>query len=88
MIVAVASWISLIMLAIAVLLGLFVVARADDDGSRAVVGDLAFFSALGMFVLVGVVKGSTAVMDAALLASIVGILATVALARILTRGQR
>ena len=47
-----------------------------------------YFSALGLLLLVGLVVESSAVLLAALLGSIVGLLATIALARILTRGER
>lgn len=81
-------WAAMIMLGIAILLGLIRVATATDGASRAVVGDLVFFSSVAILLLLGMLKESAAVVDAALLASLVGILATVALARILTRGRR
>lgn len=81
-------WLTVALLAATILVGLFRVATAPDPASRAVVGDLVFFSGVGMIVMLGLVKGSAAAVDAALLASVLGILATVALARILTRGRR
>lgn len=75
-------------LAATILVGLFRVATAADAASRAVVGDLVFFSGIGVLVVIGLIGGSAAAVDAALIASILGILATVALARILTRGRR
>ncbi|WP_114854053.1 monovalent cation/H+ antiporter complex subunit F [Brachybacterium sp. YJGR34] len=81
-------WLTLAMLAAAVLVGLVRIATAPDPASRAVVGDLAYFSAIGVIVLLGLVNDSAAAVDAALLAAFLGILATVALARILTRGRR
>ena len=47
-----------------------------------------FFSGSGVIVLIGLVNSSAAAVDAALIASVLGILATVALARILTKGRR
>ena len=41
-----------------------------------------------VLVLIGLVNSSAAAVDAALIASVLGILATVALARILTKGRR
>lgn len=84
----IAIWVSVGILAVAVVLGLLQIARATDGASRAVVGDLVFFSAVGMLALLGVLKASAAVADAVMLASMVGVLATVALARIITRGRR
>lgn len=81
-------WVAVGLVSLAILIGLIRVATATDGASRAVVGDLVFFSAVALLILLGVVKESAAVVDAALLASLVGILATIALARILTRGQR
>lgn len=77
-----------LLLAAAILVGLYQVALSYDAASRAVVGDLVYFSALGLLLLVGLVVESSAVLLAALLGSIVGLLATIALARILTRGER
>lgn len=81
-------WITVAMLGATILVGLFRVATAKDPASKAVVGDLVFFSAIGMIVLIGLIGASAAAVDAALIASVLGILATVALARILTRGRR
>lgn len=81
-------WLTLAMLAAAVVVGLVRIATAPDPASRAVVGDLVYFSAIGVIVLLGLVNRSAAAVDAALLASLLGILATVALARMLTRGLR
>lgn len=81
-------WVTVGLLGAAILVGLFRVATAADAASRAVVGDLVFFSGIGLIVLVGLLKSTAAAVDAALIASVLGILATVALARILTRGRR
>lgn len=62
--------------------------RGPDDASRAVVGDLLFFCAIGIFVVVGAVRGTAVLFDVAVLATLSGVLATMALARLLTRGTR
>lgn len=88
------SWILLIcavgvvLLAAAVFSGLRLLFHADDPASRAVVGDLVFFSAVGILVMIAMMSDSAIVLDAVLLASLVGILSTIALARIITRGRR
>lgn len=84
----VAIWVAMVILAAGILLGLVRVLTATDGASRAVVGDLVYFSAIGIMVLLGMLLGSAVVIDAALLASVLGIVATIALARILTRGER
>lgn len=81
-------WVGTVLLAAAVLVGLARIVTAPDAASRAVVGDLVFFSAIGLLVLLGILRPSQAVVDAAMLASLLGILATIALARIITRGRR
>lgn len=69
-------------------LGTVLIARTSDDASRAVVGDLLFFCATAVFILVGVLSSTAVLYDVALLATLCGILATAALARMLTRGER
>ncbi|MDN5571985.1 MAG: monovalent cation/H+ antiporter complex subunit F [Propionibacteriaceae bacterium] len=81
-------WIATGILGVAIVLGLVRIGTATDAASRAVVGDLVFFSAIGLLVLLGMYTQSAAVVDAAMLASLLGILATIALARIITRGRR
>ncbi|MDO5501658.1 MAG: transporter [Actinomycetia bacterium] len=80
--------IALVTIGIAALLGIVAVVRADSDASRAVIGDLLFFSAIAVFVPVGAIRGSAVVFDVALLATLLGILATLALGQMLTRGRR
>ncbi|MFB9071144.1 monovalent cation/H+ antiporter complex subunit F [Citricoccus parietis] len=75
-------------LAVAVVLGMFRIYSATSAAERAVVGDLVYFAALGILMIIGIQTGSAIIQDAAMLAAFLGILATVALARILTRGER
>jgi multicomponent Na+:H+ antiporter subunit F len=75
-------------LAVAFLLGLFRVLTSGTNAERAVVGDLAYFAAIGMIACIGLLAGSAVVQDLTVLAAFLGILATVALSRILTRGER
>ena len=75
-------------LAGAVVLGLFRIYSATSAAERAVVGDLVYFAAIGILMIIGIQTGSAIIQDAAMLAAFLGILATVALARILTRGER
>ncbi|BCR81038.1 monovalent cation/H+ antiporter complex subunit F [Arachnia rubra] len=83
-----ALWIAIGLLAMSVLLGLVRVVTAPDSATRAVVGDLVFFSCIGILALFGMLHRSSVSVDAALLAAILGILSTIALARIITRGRR
>ncbi|MDN5585364.1 MAG: monovalent cation/H+ antiporter complex subunit F [Brevibacterium sp.] len=77
-----------IILAAAVIVGLVRVLTAKDLGSRAIVSDLMYFSAIAMLTMFGIIVSSSIVLDAIFLSSMVGILATIALSRILTRGLR
>lgn len=80
--------ICIVILATAVIVGLIRVLTAKDLGSRAIVSDLMYFSAIGILTMFGIIVSSSIVLDAVFLSSMVGILATIALSRILTRGLR
>ena len=80
--------ICIIILAAAVIVGLVRVLTAKDLGSRAIVSDLMYFSAIGMLTMFGILVSSSIILDGIFLSSMVGILATIALSRILTRGLR
>ncbi len=77
-----------VIIGISVLVGIFAVARSDHDATSAVVGDLLFFCAVGIFLLLASLSNSAVVFDVALLSAMLGILATLALARMLTKGKR
>ena len=73
---------------VAAVLAIIGIVRASNDASAAVLSDLVFFCAIGVFVLVAAFVGSAVVFDVALIATMLGILATLALAQMLTRGRR
>ena len=81
-------WTTVGILLLAAVLGLVRVMTARDDASVAAVSDLVYFCAVGIYLMIGMASGSVVLLDVASLAALVGILATVSLARILTRGQR
>ncbi|WP_022925413.1 monovalent cation/H+ antiporter complex subunit F [Serinicoccus marinus] len=81
-------WTTVGILLLAAVLGLVRVMTARDDASVAAVSDLVYFCAVGIFLMIGMASGSVVLLDVASLSALVGILATVSLARILTRGQR
>lgn len=84
----VSMWIATVILGLAVALGLVRVFTAPDAATKAVVGDLVYFACVGILIIQGMLQDSAVAVDAAMIASILGIIATVALARILTRGRR
>lgn len=73
---------------VAAVLAIIGIVRASNDASAAVLSDLVFFCAIGVFVLVAAIVGSAVVFDVALIATMLGILVTLALAQMLTRGRR
>lgn len=59
-----------------------------NDANRAIASDLLFFAVIGLIALVGVLVASAAVFDLVLVATLVGFLAALSLARALTNGRR
>lgn len=84
----IAFGIAIAIVGVAAALGLVAVLRSDSDASRAVLGDLLFFCAAAAFIPIAALTDSAVVFDAALLATLLGILATLALGQMLTRGRR
>lgn len=76
------------LIGITAILGMAAIIRADSDASRAVIGDLLFFAAVGVFVPIAALTRSAVTFDVALLATVLGILGTLALGQMLTRGRR
>ena len=62
--------------------------RGPRDANRAVMADLSYFCAVALFVLFVIRQGSAVALDVVMLGSLIGVLSTVALARLLSRGQR
>ena len=75
-------------LAVTAVLGVVRLYTARDDASVAAVSDLVYFCGIGMVALGAVAVGSSITMDVLAIGSLLGILATVALSRILKRGRR
>lgn len=88
MILNITSWIVTVALALSVLAGLWRAYRATDAATRTIVGELVFFACVGILVVQGMLLRSSVSVDLSLIAAILGIVATLALARILTRGSR
>lgn len=61
---------------------------ADTDADRAVAADLLMFSFTGILALLGVILAGAFFFDLLIVASVVGFLSAVSLARALTRGRR
>ena len=85
------TWVAVttvVILAAAAVLGVVRVLTARDDASVAAVSDLVYFCGIGMITMGAMVVSSSVTMDVLSIGALLGILATVALARILTRGRR
>lgn len=80
--------ICLVGLMVAALIGLYALFRSDADDVRATVADLLYFCAIAIFVVIAVRTSSTVTFMVALIASLLGPLSILALARILTGGRR
>lgn len=80
--------IALTLVALSMLAAAYRVVRGPRDADRAVASDLLFFGFIGLIVLIGVRVASSVVFDLALVATVIGFLATLSLARLLTRGKR
>lgn len=59
-----------------------------SDADRAVASDLLFFTVIALFALFGVLLHADLVLDVVLVATTVGFLASLSLARAVTRGRR
>jgi multicomponent Na+:H+ antiporter subunit F len=59
-----------------------------DDAQRAMGSDLLFFAFVGLTALGGLLVGSPAVFDLIIVATVVGFLASISLARAVTSGRR
>lgn len=79
---------AVVVLGVSSALGTLRVVLGPDDASRAVVADLLFFTTIAMFVVLAVLLPISVLFDVALLATLSGVVATLAFARMLTRGDR
>ncbi|MFV8381254.1 cation:proton antiporter [Corynebacterium hindlerae] len=59
-----------------------------DDATRAVVADMVFFIMVAMYIVWTLVTDTSIVYEVALLAGLLGLLSTVSVARILSKGRR
>lgn len=80
--------VTIAVLAATAVLGVVRVITARDDASVAAVSDLVYFCGIGTIAMGAMLVDSSITLDVLAIGSLLGILATVALARILTRGRR
>lgn len=82
------AWIGLGLLVVVVAFIGYRTVAGPDDANRAIASDLLFFSVIALFALVGTLLQTRSVFDVVLVATVVGFLASVSLARAITRGRR
>lgn len=80
--------ISIGLVVLAVLAASVRIARGPTNPDRAVAADLLFFSIIALIALVGLRVASAYVFDILLIATLTGFLATLSLARAITKGRR
>ncbi|MBD8507206.1 pesticidal protein Cry26Aa [Hoyosella sp. G463] len=80
--------ISLILIALTLVPATYASFRGPRDADRAVAADLVFFAFIGVLALFGLRMNTDIVLDIVLVATVVGFLATLSVARLVTRGQR
>ncbi|MDO5030789.1 MAG: MnhF protein [Corynebacterium sp.] len=74
--------------AIALLLGVVLIFRVPGNVSRAVLADAAFYPMVGVFLTTALLRATAITFDIAMLAGLLGILSTVGLSRVISRGRR
>lgn len=83
------AYAGMIMLAISLLIGIVVMARHKDPLTRAVVSDLGFYSMIGFYLIWSTINATQIAYDVVLLAALAGgVLPTLSMARIISRGRR
>lgn len=79
----------MIVMAVALLVGLGAVIWTKDELSRAVMADLVFYAMIAIFLVWTLVTDTMIGYDVAILAALVcGVIPTISMARIITRGRR
>ncbi|MFO7690730.1 MAG: monovalent cation/H+ antiporter complex subunit F [Cryobacterium sp.] len=76
------------LIAVAILISAYRIFVGPTDADRAVGADLLYFGVIGLIALLGVRSGSTSTFDILLIATLVGFLSAISLARALTKGER
>ncbi|OFN53757.1 MnhF protein [Corynebacterium sp. HMSC055G02] len=86
--VQVISGIGIALCSVALLVGVVLIFRVKGNVSRAVLSDTAFYPMVGVFLTTAMLRTTAITFDIAMLAGLLGILSTVGLARVISRGRR
>lgn len=82
------AYLALAIFVLAVLAAVYRMVTGPEPADRAAAADLVFYGFVGIVILIGVIRGSDVVITIAVVATIVGFLATLSLARLITGGKR
>jgi multicomponent K+:H+ antiporter subunit F len=85
--IAMASVVALIAIAVSVMLNLYRLWAGPDATDRILALDTMVINAIGLIVLAGILFGTTIYFEAALLFAMVGFISTVAFCKFLLRGN-
>lgn len=80
--------VAIVILALACLVSTYRILVGPSEADRANAGDLLFFGVIGLIALFGVRAESPFTYDILIVATLVGFLSAISLARALTRGKR
>ncbi len=86
--VQVISGIGIVICGIAFIMGAVIVFLVKENVSRAVLADAAFYPMVGVFLTTALLRETAIRFDIAMLAGLLGILSTVGLSRVLSKGRR
>lgn len=86
--VTIIAGIGISLCALAFVLGVILVFRVRGNVSRAVLADAAFYPMVGVFLTTALLRSTAITFDIAMLAGLMGILSTVGLSRVISRGRR
>ena len=81
-------YVALAIFVLAMLAAVYRMAVGPEPPDRAAAADLVFYGFVGIVILIGVFQGSDVVITIAVVATIVGFLAALSLARLITGGKR
>lgn len=80
--------VGIVLVAVAAITSVYRMVVGPTDAERAIAGDMLMFSVTAMLALFGVLLGTPSAFVIVLVAAMLAFLATIALARALTRGRR
>ncbi|MCP2333986.1 MULTISPECIES: monovalent cation/H+ antiporter complex subunit F [Actinoalloteichus] len=79
---------AIVLVALSLLAAVVRLVRGPSDADRGLAGDLVFFGFVALVALVGLRADSEVVFDVVLVATLVGFLASLSIARLVTGGKR